>query len=274
MASRKKTQMTAADILAFLREGGSAEDLMGSGGFTQQQLLGVLLSDPEALGQFVEESRKATSPYETFQPDFGYEPESFINDIEFKYQQYGPKYQNLSRAFFGRVKETGGNPVDIMDYVGRINADPARAAQEFGLSEDELLVMLPELEKDASKFMDSEISKQKKQFAAYQKQREKLAADREGSALKGYIKQATGFSELADLPTTSLGLAQQRVGEQAKEYGEKQGKALGLSPLQSRQLENIFVTEYSRKSRAKGISPEKAGAVDLLKAMSKKKEKK
>jgi len=274
MASKKKKEMTAADILAFLREGGSAEDLTGSGGFTEQQLLGMLLSDPEALGKFIRESEKATSPYETFQPDYGYEPESLINDIEVKYQQYGEKYQPLSRAFFGRVKESGGNPIEVQNYIGLIMADPSAAAQQFGLSEDELIVMLPELEKDASKYMDTEIAKQKKQFAAFQKQREKLSAEKEGSAFKGYIKQATGFSELADLPTTAVQLAQLRVGEKAKQFGETQGKARGFNPLQARQLENIYLTEYAKKTRAKGISPEKAGAVELLKAMSKKKDKK
>jgi hypothetical protein len=270
MASKRKKDMTAADILAFLRGGGSAEDLMGSSGFTQEQLLGVLLSDPEGLSPFLRESQRAAEPYESFMEDFQYDQDDLGNEVIMKYQQYPEKYQTLAKDFFGRVKRTGNNPVDMADYIALVSDDP-ELQQQFGLTSEEVYALLPELQTDASKYMDAEVSRQKKQFAAFQKQRNDLGVDKEGSAYKAYIKQLTGTAEVADLPTDTLGLAQKRVGTQAKEYGQQRGKAEGLSPLQSRQLENIYLTEYSKKSRAKGINPLKAGAVDLLKTLATKK---
>lgn len=220
MAKNKKN-LTPAQIMQLIQTAGG----VGEAGLSKKQLLAAILSSPNLLTQMQAGAEQDVSPYAEYDPSYAYNPAEIANPVQMKYMQdYGPKYEKLISDYWSDIVK---NPSieSRKETIDKFTMQKPELAKRYGISEEELDVVIPSLTSAESvdAFQKAEQARQKKQFAAFSKNKIKLGVRSPETATEDYLKKTTGLAGLGEAPKNMNQLLTQKT-QQFLASGKNKGK--------------------------------------------------
>lgn len=256
MAKNKKN-LTPAQIMQLIQSAGGA----GEAGISKKQLLAALLSSPSLLTQMQAGAEQAVSPYAEYDPSYAYNPAEIANPVQMQsMQDYGPKYEKLISDYWSDIVK---NPsIEARkETISRFTTQKPELAKRYGISEEELDVVIPDLvsDKTVDAFQKAEQARQKKQFAAFSKNKIKLGVRSPETATEDYLKATTGLAGLGEIPTEEEYLSARKKKFLASKTGKGYNEAMLYN--QGEQL----VKQLAGKMKKEKKSVAQLTAADLIK---------
>lgn len=217
-------KLTDQQVLQYILVGGDLENLGKQADVTQQQLLRVLVSNPEILGAFQQQAQADTfyGAFDTFTPEVWYpEEKPEVNYVQAQYDQMEPAARNYASDYFRDYKIAGGNPIRLAE-LEKIYNDPATVETRYGIPQNAYSVLFEKIKEDAPKWysQDLEVTRKNEEsnykgFQARRKEANILAGETGAMAA---MRQTTGFGELADLPSPTQTFAEVASSRARKKY--------------------------------------------------------
>jgi hypothetical protein len=198
--------------------------------------LGVLLSSPELLtsARTRAQSQASELGLDSFREDFEYDPDSNINSVSMAYDAMPEKYRDLSKVYFGQIKETGGVKTGV-DTVNKALFEDNREQlkTEFGLTDDEFDSFKNDLKKDADNFIEQENTRKRNQMKAFINRKKEYGVEEGVDPAEAVLAKTSGFRGLSSLPMSFEDFSKaesERFGKKLKESGKDEAAVAALLP--------------------------------------------
>lgn len=256
----KKSRYTTEQIVQFLlQSGGDLSQLKGYN-IPKNQLLAAVLSSPELVAKLQQGAATEASKYGEFDPTQVYNPTEVANTVQLKYAQMPEKYRSFAKDYLDQVNAVGGNTYEISQITQKYQKNPEVYAAQYGLNADEFDELVNSLDKDAPAYAQAEVSRQKKQFAAFNEQRAKAGVTSKETAVGDVLAKTTGIKGLAELPTSLESVASSK----AKELSASLAKQ-NLPPRVKQEILNTFSSQFLAQAKKKKLPASTFGAAELIK---------
>lgn len=230
-----KKNLTPQQILQYLLSGGDIETLAKEGDVSQRQLLQVLVTNPEVFTAFREQARGTAAGLDRFDPTSWYSADEAepVNYITEQYAAMEEPARNLAFDYFNDVAKAGANPIRLAE-IQKYYEDPT-IAESYGIPNEAKFLLMEKIKEDAPKWFSEELqtqrTKNEKNYKAFQAQREGLDVRQGESALSAALRKTTGFGELADVPDPRLTFADVAKKRAEQLYVSERQKKIEKMPV-------------------------------------------
>lgn len=250
--------LKSSDVVSYLLQGGDISRLSDMG-VSQRALMAAFLSSPELVNKYRTKAEEQVEPYASYDPTFGYNPETNINEVESKYYAMPEKYASFAKNFWDKVKAVGANSSEVARIKKDINSKKEQYAQAAGLTNEEFNELYNSLGKDVEGFQRAEARRDKSQYGAFIKQRGKLGITGEGDeATEQYLAGMTGVKGLSSMPTSVEDFVKQKSSQFVSSISK--GKKL------SKMAKKSYVSQFEKALKEQvGKDYKKFAVKDLLK---------
>lgn len=235
--------MTPLDILNIF-QGGSAPQ---RGSDKSRRLIAAILKNPQILNRLRLQAQTQVSPYQQFSTEERYDPTSNYNETLFKYETSFPKAAPAAALFFDFYKQKGATPQAINEARPLLTSE----LQKY-FPADQASSVAGQIVEDAPNYIKAETGRQKRQMAAFYKQREKLGLAPESAGVESdvasFLKERTGVAGLEQVPTS----AKEAESMYRKKFYQTL-KEKKKSPAEMSALLSAFGGEFKKKTKGKPV---------------------